>query len=84
MSNQLQPNMPSDAWHIVSQQETMQVVPPQGATRGVMVYFSTPTGLNGSVFVPDAQYNPANVKAAIAARVHQMNLVQGLTGPGGA
>lgn len=67
-------------WSVSAQQE---VTAPDAQGRyvpGVKVSFTTRAGLSGSVFVPDAQYNPANVRQAVEQRVAQMLTVHGLGG----
>lgn len=78
MSN-LTPNMPQNTWTVTSQQQTMQLDTNGRPTQGYAVYFTTGLGVNGSVFIPLAQYNPVNVRAAIAAHAHQLDLVQQLS-----
>lgn len=71
------PTLP--AWSVTTQTETMGLGPNGLATKGVSVGFSTPDGTVGSVFVPEAQYNPDNVRALIVARVATLEAVKGLT-----
>lgn len=67
-------------WHVTSQQETSRTTPQGQFLRGVNVYFTTAAGVSGSVFVSDSEYNAQSVRALIAARVAQLEAVQGLTG----
>lgn len=71
--------MPQTKWKVTAQQETTQASPGSGIVRGVTVTFQLDDGTVGTVFVPDAQYNPANVKAAIAARAGQLEEVGNLS-----
>ena len=67
-------------WTVTGQ---MEVTAPDSTGRyvpGVKVSFTTVTGLSGTVFVPDAQYNTERVRAAINERVAQMLAVHGLGG----
>ena len=70
---------PPPAWVVTTQSETMGIGPSGQATRGVNVGFRLADGTNGSVFVPDAQYTPDQVKAAIMARAEAFGAVKGLT-----
>lgn len=67
-------------WRVTAQQETTRQVEGGRFVTGVLIMFTTQSGVAGSVFLPDASYNAANAKAAIAARVAQLEHVQGLTG----
>jgi len=67
------------AWSVISQAETMGIGPTGTAGSGVKVTFRLSDGTTGSVFVPDAQYTPEQVKAAITARVGAFQAVKGLT-----
>jgi hypothetical protein len=48
------------------------------AADGWTISFTTPDGNTGQVFVPDAQYNLANVKALVEAKVQTMEDIKGL------
>lgn len=74
-----QGNAPQVSWKVVSQQETVQASPQGGVTRGVTVTFTLANGTSGTVFVPDAMFNPNNVRAAIAAKAGLMAEVGNLT-----
>lgn len=67
-------------WNVTTQQETTRPDSTGRFVSGVLVTFTTSNGLSGSVFVPDAQYTPDNVRSAIQARVEQMVGVQSLQG----
>lgn len=67
-------------WRVVSQQETTEANQAGQLTRGYRVYFVLPSGTQGSVFVPQAKYNPANVQAAIAAQADLVSNVDTLQG----
>lgn len=66
------------AWSVISQAETMGIGPTGTAGSGVKVTFRLADGTTGSVFVPDAQFNAENVRAAITARVGVLESVKGL------
>jgi hypothetical protein len=67
------------AWTVTTQSETMGIGPNGQATRGVSVGFKLADGTTASVFVPDAQYTPDAVRAAIAERAAAFGAVKGLT-----
>lgn len=48
--------------------------------RGVEVSFTTTKGNSGSVFIPEDQYNPDNVKAQVSAKAALMDAVGAITG----
>jgi hypothetical protein len=76
--------MPSDtqtpAWRVTSQQESTQPGANGTYTKGVIVSFALVTGEQGSVFVPQTQYNPDNVRAMIAAKAATLAAVSALEG----
>lgn len=67
-------------WHITAQQE----VNGQDSTGkwgpGVQVSFVLDNGQGGTVFVPQSQYNAANVTTAINGWAATLSEVAGLTG----
>ena len=63
-----------------SQQETQELDARGNVIRGFRVLFTTGKGQKGSVFVPLAQYNPVNVRAAVASHANQLDAVAGLSG----
>lgn len=67
-------------WHVTGQQETTRTTPTGGFATGVTVLFTTASGVSGSVFVADAQYNVDRVRELVSARVDQLEAVQGLSG----
>lgn len=74
-SGQIVPNGPSTAWHVTGQQESFQPGPAGQVTQGVKIMFTTAMGNQGSVWLPEAQYNPNNVRAAIAAKAQLLDQV---------
>lgn len=48
--------------------------------KGVTVPFKLEDGTAGSVFVPDASFNPTNVTALVSARATALAGIKGLTG----
>lgn len=75
-----QGNAPVSGWTVTSQQETFEQSPAGQIVRGRRVYFQLASGPTGSVFVPDAQYTPDNVRAAVAQAAAVLAQVQGLSG----
>lgn len=73
-------NAPVSGWAVTTQSETLERDDAGNVTRGYRVVFRTAKGATGSVFLPLAQYNPSNVRAAIAAMAHQLDQVQGMSG----
>ena len=67
-------------WKVEYQTETVGVGPDGRPTEGVKVGFVTAAGVHASVFVPKAQFNAANVKAAISAAYAHHSDVSGLSG----
>lgn len=68
----------AENWHVTSQRQTT-ALSSGGTFQDVMeVTFETTSGTTGSVRVPLSQYNPANVKSAIEARVEQIDAVHQL------
>ena len=67
-------------WTVYSQQETARPVAGGQVVRGILVTFRLVTGESGTVFIPDEQYQPEYVRAAISERAAQMQAVRNLTG----
>ena len=70
----------AQSWQITGQREDYRPGPTGAFVSGVVVTFSIPSGASGSVFVPDAQYSPASVRALVDARAAAMEAVAGMTG----
>lgn len=68
------------SWSVVSQSETTAPDATGRFVAGVRVGFQTSNGLQGTVFVPDAQYSADYVQQLIQTRVDQMQGVQTLRG----
>lgn len=77
---QLTPNAPRTGWTITSQSRTIQNDASNTPVRGIEVYFTTGKGATASVFIPDAQYTPDNVRARVADFANRLDQVQGATG----
>lgn len=69
-------------WEIVSQQETVDLVPGGSYLTGTRITFKTRSGAVGSVFVAQADYTPAKVRAIIQSRAADMEAVHNMTGEG--
>jgi hypothetical protein len=68
------------AWTITAQREDYQVGPNGQLGAGVVVTFTTASGITGSVFVPNADYNVAKVRALVDARAAAMEAIHRLAG----
>lgn len=77
---QIVPNAGVTGWRVESQQETTELDARGNAVRGYRVYFVTGKAQHGSVFVALAMYNPANVRAAVAAHAGQLDEAASLSG----
>jgi hypothetical protein len=71
--------MAAAAWRVNAQQQTTAQWGGR-FVRGVEISFVTAAGNSGSVFVPEDQYTPAAVTAAVGAKAALMDSVGGLTG----
>jgi len=80
-------SMPSQAdlttWKVTGQTEYTQVATTGPPVQGVKVFYTTGQGHSGSVFLPNAQYNQQNVRAAINAAAANMDAIGQLTGGAG-
>jgi len=73
------PAPPATTWQVTGQTEYTQVGATGPPVAGVKVFFTTGQGHSGSVFLPNAQYNVANVTAAVQAAAQNMDAVGALT-----
>lgn len=73
---------PVTSWQVTGQAERTDIANDGTPVRGVVVYFLTGAGHQGSVFVPATQYTPDNVRAMIAKAAAQMDAVGALTSGG--
>lgn len=71
---------PGTGWEIKTQVSKVAPGPGGGLTQGYEVTFQTASGVLGAVFIPQLQYNVANVQAAVAAQALIMDQVAGLKG----
>lgn len=67
-------------WRVTSQTETQDRAADGQFVDGWRVYFTTPSGTVGSVFISAMQYTPEVVRAAINAKVLTIEAVNGLQG----
>jgi hypothetical protein len=65
-------------WTITSQAQTTQPDATGKFATGVLIHFATQKGNQGSVFVPEAGYNPQNVAAMVQAKADTMDAVSAL------
>lgn len=81
MTQQMPPSRPpsggSNGGRITDQVQTTEVDAQGRVVRGYRVSFQTGKGALGSVFVPESQYLPANVIAAVTAAANQLDQVHG-------
>lgn len=76
------PEETSPLWVVTSQMETVDAAPDGRYLSGTKVSFRTRSGALGSVFVTQADYTPANVKARITALAADLEAVHNMTGEG--
>lgn len=68
--------MAHSGWRITSQATDQLVNTPGNQTMtGVQVYFVTGAGNEGSVFVPNQQYNPMTVHSMVNTAAHTIDSV---------
>lgn len=67
-------------WRVTSQAETSEPNGQGQFVKGITVAFTTGHGVQGTVFVPEAQYNTDTVRQLIAQKVAALDAVGGLTG----
>lgn len=70
---------PQASWSIGPQQQATQPDAAGRFTQGILVHFTTGKGNQGTVFVPEAQYNPTNVAAQVQAKANAMDAVSALS-----
>lgn len=69
-----------ETWSVTAQQQQTAQDSTGNYVAGVKVTFVTGSGLSGSVFVPESQYNAETVRAMVAARVEAMAAIAALNG----
>lgn len=72
-------NATGPTWQVTGQIEQTQIGANSQLVKGMLVSFTTGAGNSGSVFVPDSQYTPDKVKAAIVAQAAVLDAVSALT-----
>jgi len=68
----------SSGYTVTNQNETTDLINSK-PVRGVRIYFTTGLGNEGSVFIPDAQYQPGPVQAALSMRAALLDTIGTLT-----
>jgi len=73
---------PAGSWSVIGQQEQVEFDQQGKMQNGVKISFQTGQGHSGTVFVPQAQYNPERVKELVAAKAQLMDQVGALSSSG--
>jgi len=79
MTVSMPPQTTQTTWQVTGQTEYTQVAATGPPVAGVKVFYTTGQGHSGSVFLPNAQYNVGNVRAAVAAAAENMDAVGSLS-----
>ena len=66
-------------WRVTTAVERTQIGPTGQPQTGKVVTYQLSTGQQGTVFIPDAQFNPDGVKAAIGPIAENLAAILGLT-----
>jgi len=74
------PSAPMTGWEITAQVERDELDARGQPARGMRVYFTTGKGISASVFFPQREYNPDNVRATVAAQAATIDQVHALKG----
>lgn len=82
MSSNAPPEPPASSWQVTGQIEGQQFNESHQLVPGVTITFTTGQGHQGTVFVPQAQYNPARVRELVGQRAALMDEVGGLSSGG--
>lgn len=82
MSESVPTPTPGKGWSVTGQTQTEKMDGNGKFTEGWTVSFLTQHGVTGSVWLPDARYNPANVAAAIADKAATLDSVHVLSDSG--
>lgn len=72
------PTAPSGVAEVTDQVQVTEADAKGAVVRGYRVHFTTTKGARGSVFVPEAMYNVANVRAAVARVAGELDAVHGM------
>jgi len=70
---------PAGSWVVTGQQEQVEFNQQGQMQHGVKISFQTGEGHTGTVFVPQAQYNPDMVRSLVAAKAQLMDQVGALS-----
>lgn len=73
------PSTHGTGWQITGQMEQQKIDGAGTFQDGIVVSFVTQSGQPGTVFVPRAQFTPANVHAAVTSQARVMDQITGLT-----
>ncbi len=68
------------SWHVTTQVQQAGRADNGAFVPGVLIGFETDNGHQGTIFLPQAQYTPEAIAAAVSKRVQLMRDVGGLTG----
>lgn len=68
------------SWHVTTQVQQAGRTAAGAFVPGVLIGFATDNGHQGTIFLPQAQYTPEAVSAAVTEQVRLMRDVGGLTG----
>lgn len=82
MADGTMPAPPASTWDVTSQPEWTELTPGSGPVAGWRVMFTTGMGHTGTVFVPNAQYTPDNVRRMIAEKAATMDQIGSLSSSG--
>ena len=81
MTQPMPPSRPpsggTNGGQVTGQQQTTEVDAQGRVVRGYRISFRTGKGAEGSVFVPESQYVPSNVLAAVKDAANQLDQVHG-------
>lgn len=71
----------TSGWTVTSSQPTTTLDSAGRPIKGYQVTFTTGLGHNGTVFVPDSQYQPDMVRAAVKAQAQIVDAINSLSEP---
>ncbi len=76
------PESPAASWSVTGQVEATEFSQQGQMQKGVRISFQTGQGHTGTVFVPQAQYNPDTVRQLVQAQANLMDQVGALSSSG--
>ena len=65
-------------WRVTGQSPANRRLPNGQFTDGMVVQFTTGSGVHSTVFVPESMYTPDNVRTAITAKARTIDAVAAL------